>query len=167
MQPLEIGKPHIDASAYVADSAEIRGHVTVGPQAVIMFGVVVRAEFDRISIGEASNLQDNVVLHADKGKPCVIGSRVTVGHAAVVHGATVADHCLVGIGALVLNGAEMGEGSWIAAGGVLPEGKSIPPWTIAVGLPARPVRELTEDEIARQRSGVEDYLVIAEALRRS
>jgi carbonic anhydrase/acetyltransferase-like protein (isoleucine patch superfamily) len=166
MEPLAIATPRIDPTAFVADTAVIRGDVTVGPAAVVMFGVVVRAEFDRIEIGESTNLQDNVVLHADKGRPCVIGDRVTVGHAAVVHGATVGDNCLVGIGAIVLNGAKMGQGSWVAAGGVLPEGKSIPPWTIAVGIPARPVRELTEDEIARQRDGVADYLRIAAALRR-
>ena len=165
MPPLKIAEPQIDPTAFIAPSAEIHGLVTVGPKAVVLFGVVVRAEFERIEIGEATNLQDNVVLHSDMSRPCVIGNRVTVGHGAVVHGATIGDGCLVGIGALVLNGAEMGEGSWIAAGGVLPEGKSIPPWTIGVGIPARPMRELTKAEIARQRSGVEEYMEIAAALR--
>jgi carbonic anhydrase/acetyltransferase-like protein (isoleucine patch superfamily) len=83
---------------------------------------------------------------------------VTIGHAAVVHGAIVGDHCLIGIGALALNGSELGEGSWLAAGSVLPEGKSIPPWTLAVGTPAKPVRDLREGEIRRQDVGVDTYL---------
>ena len=166
MEPLQLGTPRIDPTAYVAPTAEIHGDVEIGREVVVLFGVVVRAEYDRVVVGERTNLQDNVVLHADRGLPCIIGKKVTVGHAAVVHGATVEDECLVGIGAMVLNGSTMGEGSWIAAGGVLPEGKSIPPWTLAVGIPARPMRELTDEEVARQRSGIDDYLRIADALRR-
>ena len=149
----------------VAPTARIYGDVTLGPRAVVMFGVVVRAELDRIVIGEESNLQDNVVVHVDRGYPCSIGRRVTVGHAAVVHGATVADHCLIGIGAVVLNGAVIGEGAWVAAGSVVPEGRTIPPWTIAVGTPARAVREVTGPERTRQRDGVEDYLRYAAVYR--
>ena len=162
---MHLATPNIDPSAFVAPTAQIHGDVTVAARAVVMFGVVARAEFDRIVVGEESNIQDNCVLHVDDGVPCTIGNRVTVGHAAVVHGATVGDHCLVGIGARVLNGAVMGEGSWIAAGSLLAEGKQIPPWTLAVGIPAKPVRDLTEQEIERQRSGVDDYLRIAEAFR--
>jgi carbonic anhydrase/acetyltransferase-like protein (isoleucine patch superfamily) len=162
---VELAVPHIDAAAFVAPTAQLHGDVSIAEGAVIMFGVVARAEFDRIVVGRFTNVQDNTVLHCDAGIPCVIGSRTTVGHAAVVHGATVGDHCLIGIGARVLNHAEVGEGAWIAAGSLLPEGKKIPPWTLAVGTPARPVRELTEAEVARQRRGVEDYLRIAAAYR--
>jgi carbonic anhydrase/acetyltransferase-like protein (isoleucine patch superfamily) len=83
----------------------------------------------------------------------------------VVHGATVGDRCLIGIGAIVLNRATVGEGAWVAAGSVLPEGKTVPPWTLAVGTPARPLRELTADEIARQDNGVDDYLRFGETYR--
>lgn len=130
-----------------------------------MFGVVIRAELDVIRIGSRTNIQDNSVLHCDEDIPCLIGENVTVGHAAVVHGAAVGDHCLVGIGARVLNSSVMGEGSWIAAGSVLPEGKAIPPWTLAMGIPAKPVRELTEDEIRRQAEGVETYQRLAATYR--
>ncbi len=82
---------------------------------------------------------------------------MTIGHAAVVHGASVGDHCLVGIGAKALNGSELGEGAWLAAGSVLTEARSIPPWTLAVGVPAKPLRDLTEEEIARQANGVVEY----------
>ncbi|MDH5423194.1 MAG: gamma carbonic anhydrase family protein [Acidimicrobiia bacterium] len=165
MDPLLLPQPIIDPSAYVAASAQLHGQVTVGPDAVIMFGVVVRAEFDVIRIGARTNIQDNSVLHCDEGIPCRIGDDVTVGHAAVVHGADVGDHCLVGIGARVLDNSVMGEGSWLAAGSVLPEGKSIPDWTLAMGIPAKPVRELTADEIERQADGVATYQRLAAAYR--
>lgn len=152
-----LGTPRIHADAYVAPSARVHGDVTIGARAVIMFGVVIRAEADTITIGEDTNLQDNVVVHCDEGIPTRIGRAVTVGHAAVVHGATIGDRCLVGIGSLVLNGAEIGEGGWLAAGSLLPEGKQVPPWTLAVGTPARPVRELTPDEIQRQVDGAAEY----------
>ena len=155
---MELRIPFIDETAFVAPSAHVFGDVKIGARAVLMFGVVVRAEVDEITIGEETNLQDNVVLHCDEGIPCHVGRRVTVGHAAVVHGSIVEDHCLVGIGARALNGSHMGEGSWLAAGAVLAEGKSIPPWTIAVGIPARPLRELTDAERARAVDGVDHYV---------
>ncbi len=162
-----IAVPEIDATAYLAEGCHIRGLVVLRRRVVVMFGAVLRAEADRIEVGEESNLQDNVVVHTDYGYPTVIGRRVTVGHAAVVHGATIGDHCLVGIGALALNGSTLGEGAWLAAGSVLPEGRSIEPWTIAAGVPARPLRELREDEIRRQDDGVDEYLRLAERYRRS
>jgi carbonic anhydrase/acetyltransferase-like protein (isoleucine patch superfamily) len=126
-----------------------------------MFGTVIRAELAPVRIGRESNIQDNCVIHTDDGLPSIIGSRVTVGHAAIVHGAVVGDHCLVGIGAMALNGSELGEGSWLAAGSVLTEGKDIPPGMLAVGTPARTLRPLTDDEIRRQDEGVDIYLRLA------
>lgn len=157
--------PRIDPSAFVAAGAIIRGAVTIGPQAVVMFGAVLRAEEDEIVVGEATNLQDNVVVHCDAGFPVRIGARTTIGHTAVVHGATIGDGCLVGIGALALNGSVLGEGAWLAAGSVLPEGKTVPPWTLAVGTPARALRQLTDAEIERQRDGVRTYLRLGEMYR--
>ena len=165
MEPLTLPDPIIHPSAFVAENARAHGSVEIRAGAVVMFGAVLRAELDRIVIGEESNLQDNVVVHADFGIPTAVGRRVTVGHAAVIHGATIGDHCLVGIGALVLNGSELGEGAWLAAGSVLAEGRAIPPWTLAMGTPAKPVRELTSDEIERQDAGVDVYLRFGEAYR--
>ena len=91
---------------------------------------------------------------------------MTVGHAAVVHGASVGDNCLVGIGSRALNGSTMAEGSWLAAGSILTEGRSIPPWTLAMGIPAKPVRELTEEEAAYQSDGVDHYLEFGAAYLR-
>ncbi len=165
MEPLVLPDPQIDPSAFIAPTASIFGAVTIEAGAVVMFGVVMRAELDRIVIGSESNIQDNAVFHTDENFLCSLGQRVTVGHGAIVHGATIGDRCLVGIGAIALNGSILGEGAWLAAGSVLPEGRSIPPWTLAVGTPAKAIRDLTEDEVRRQDEGVEAYLRFAEAYR--
>lgn len=167
MEPYRLATPVIDPTAYVAPGVEIHGDVTVGPGAVIMFGVVIRAELAPVVIGAESNIQDNCVIHTDEGIPTRIGNRVTVGHAAIVHGATVGDHCLMGIGSMALNGSELGEGAWLAAGSVLPEGRRIAPWTLAVGTPAKPLRALGADEIARQDDGVDTYLRLGATYRTS
>ncbi|MCJ7724781.1 MAG: gamma carbonic anhydrase family protein [Acidimicrobiia bacterium] len=163
---MELAVPSIHESAFVARGVRILGDVTVGERAVLMFGVVVRAELDRIEIGAETNVQDNCVLHCDEDIPCLVGKRVTIGHGAVVHGAIVDDHCLVGIGARALNGSHMEEGSWLAAGAVLTEGRTIPPWTIAAGIPAKPLRELTGEERARASDGVDHYIGFGETYRR-
>ena len=164
---VELAVPRIHETAFVAPGARVLGNVTIGPRVVVMFGVVARAELDRIEVGAETNLQDNVVLHCDEGVPCIIGSRVTVGHAAVVHGANIGDHSVVGIGARALNGSHLGEGSWLAAGAVLGEDRSIPPWTVAVGIPARPLRAVNDDERKRQAEGVDFYLAFADLYRES
>lgn len=149
----------------VAAGAEIHGRVSIGPRVFILFGTVIRAEYDVIDIGAETNVQDNSVLHCDEGIPCLVGRRVTIGHRAVVHGARVGDRCLVGIGAIMLNRSSLGEGAWLGSGSVLTEGRQIPPWTLAVGAPARPIRELTADEIARAEDGVDHYLELMEHYR--
>ena len=166
MSELHLGDPKIHPSAFVAPTAVLYGRITVSRLAVIMFGTVIRAELDDVVIGEQSNVQDNCVIHVDTVFPALIGSRVTVGHAAVVHGASIGDNCLVGIGARALNGSTMGEGSWLAAGSILTEGKSIPPWSLAMGIPAKPVRELTQAEITYQSEGVDHYLASGTAYAR-
>ncbi len=150
-------QPSIDPSAFVAPSAVVVGNVILRPRSIVMYGAVLRAEWEEIVVGEESNIQDNCVFHTDDGFPVHLGRRVTVGHAAVVHGARLDDESLIGIGATVLNGAHIGEGALVAAGSLVPEGKSIPAWTIAIGVPAKPVRELTEAEIKRNREGVDHY----------
>ncbi len=158
--------PRIAPGAFVAAGATVRGDVTIGDGAVVMFGAVLRAEEDRIEVGTETNIQDNVVVHCDAGFPALIGARSTIGHSAVIHGGRVGAGCLVGIGALVLNGAELEEGAWLAAGAVLAEGHRVPAWTLAVGAPARPRRELTAAEIERQRSGVRTYLSLRDRYAR-
>ncbi len=165
MDETRLPEPAIDPTAVVSAGAHVYGQVTLGPRVLILFGTVIRAEFDRILVGAETNVQDNSVVHCDEGIPCSIGRRVTVGHSAVVHGATVGDSCLVGIGAILLNRSSLGEGAWLASGSVLTEGQEIPPWTLAMGTPARPVRELTEAEIARADDGVNHYLELVDLYR--
>lgn len=158
-------EPVIDPTVVVLPGAHIHGQVIIGPRSFVLFGAVIRADLDRIVIGSETNIQDNAVLHCDERIPCLLGDRVTVGHSAVVHGALVGDRCLVGIGALLLNRSRLGEGAWLAAGSVLAEGREIPPWTLAMGTPARPVRELTAAEIARADEGVDSYVGLLEHYR--
>jgi carbonic anhydrase/acetyltransferase-like protein (isoleucine patch superfamily) len=165
MREPHIPQPSIDPSAVVAPGAHIYGDVTIGANSFVLFGAVIRAELDRISIGVDTNIQDNAVLHCDDGLPGIIGDRVTIGHSAVVHGATVGDKALIAIGAKALNGSVIGEGAWLGAGSVLGKGKEVPPWTLAVGVPARPIRKLTGEEVRRAEEGVEHYLALTEAYR--
>jgi len=166
MEPLDLATPVIHPSAFVAPGTHVFGEVEIGENAVVMFGTVIRAEFDAITVGARTNIQDNSVLHADAGAPCILGDDVTVGHAAVLHGTTIGSHCLIGIGSRALNRSVVGEGAWLAAGSLLPEGKEIPAWTLAMGSPAKPVRDLTENEITRQRDGVGHYQQFAATYRR-
>lgn len=162
----DLVQPRIDPSALIAPGAQVHGEVSIGARVFVLFGVVIRAELDRIEIGAGTNLQDNTVIHCDEGAPCLIGERVTVGHSAVVHGARVGDRCLVGIGAKLLNRSRLGEGAWLASGSVLTEGTEIPAWTLAIGAPARPLRDLTPAEITRADEGVDHYLDLMERYRR-
>ena len=160
-----IPQPKIHPTALIAPGARLFGDVTIDAEVFVLFGAVIRAELDRIDVGSQSNVQDNAILHCDEGIPCLVGNRVTVGHTAVIHGAEVGDRALIGIGARALNRSSIGEGAWLGAGSVLTEGKSIPPWTLALGTPANPVRELTGDEIARADEGVDHYLELLVAYR--
>ncbi|MDN0200299.1 gamma carbonic anhydrase family protein [Streptomyces sp. S.PNR 29] len=139
-------EPTIDGEAFVAPTASVIGDVTLRTGASVWYGAVVRGDVERISVGAQSNIQDNCTLHADPGFPVTIGERVSVGHNAVVHGATVGDDCLVGMGATVLNGAVIGAGSLVAAQALVPQGMEVPPGSLVAGVPAKVRRELTEEE---------------------
>lgn len=145
-------------TAWIASTAKVTAHVEMGPESSLWFGAVARGDSDRIHIGHATNVQDLCCLHADPGEPCILGNRVTVGHAAVVHGAEIEDECLIGIRATVLTGAKVGKHSIVAAGAVVLEGQTIPPRSIAVGVPARVVREITDEDLARILRGAEHYV---------
>jgi carbonic anhydrase/acetyltransferase-like protein (isoleucine patch superfamily) len=139
-------EPRIDQEAFVAPTSSVIGDVTVEAGASVWYGAVVRGDVERISVGAQSNIQDNCTLHADPGFPVTIGRRVSVGHNAVVHGATVEDDCLIGMGATVLNGAVVGAGSLVAAQALVPQGMVVPPGSLVAGVPAKVRRELTEEE---------------------
>ncbi|MDQ1043688.1 gamma carbonic anhydrase family protein [Streptomyces sp. V4I2] len=139
-------EPNIHEEAFVAPTSSVIGDVTLEAGASIWYGAVVRGDVERISVGAQSNIQDNCTLHADPGFPVTIGKRVSVGHNAVVHGATVGDDCLVGMGATVLNGAVIGAGSLVAAQALVPQGMQVSPGSLVAGVPAKVRRELTEEE---------------------
>lgn len=156
----------IHETAFVAPNATVLGNVTVGQAASIWFGAVVRAEMDTITIGDRSNIQDGAIVHVDEGFPVRIGRNVTVGHRAVIHGATVEDNCLIGIGAVLLNGSSIGANSIVGAGALVPEGKHYPPNSLLIGMPARVARTLSEDEVARVASGADHYVAFGAAYAR-
>ncbi len=159
------GEVHIHPTAYVAPTATIVGNVQVGEEASVWFGCVLRAEESPIIIGSRTNVQDLTVIHTDPGYACLLGAGVTVGHRAVIHGATVEDGALIGIGAIVLNGATVGEEAAIGAGAVVTEGTVIPPRTLALGVPAKVVRELRQEDLARLRAATAWYVEHARSYR--
>jgi carbonic anhydrase/acetyltransferase-like protein (isoleucine patch superfamily) len=149
---------YIDPSVFVAAGAVIVGDVHIGAQSSVWFNAVIRADTDRVVIGERTNVQDSVVIHVDAGKPALIGSGVTIGHAAVVHGALVEDDVLIGIGAKILSGAKIGRESILGAGTLVTGGTVVPPRSLVLGLPGRVVRLLTEEEVASIKSGAARYV---------
>lgn len=157
--------PAVHESAFVAPTASIIGRATLAEDSSAFYGVSVRADTAAITVGAGSNLQDNVVLHADPGFPCTVGNGVSVGHAAVVHGCTVEDDCLIGMGATVLNGAVIGSGSLVAAGAVVLEGTVVPPRSLVAGVPAKVRRELTDEEFDGVRQNAQRYVELARAHR--
>lgn len=153
----------IHATAFVASNAIVIGRVHVAAEASVWFGCVLRGDNAPIRIGPRTNVQDLSAIHTDEGMPCTLGEGVTVGHRAVLHGATIEDSALIGIGAIVLNGATVGEEALVGAGAVVPEGKSIPPRHLALGVPARVVRELTAEEIRGLHASAAHYVSRAQA----
>ena len=150
--------PEIDASAYVADSAILIGQVTVEANASVWFGVTIRGDNERITIGENSNVQEGTVMHTDMGFPMVIGKNVSIGHQAMLHGCTVGDGALVGIQAVLLNGAVIGKGCLVGAGALVTEGKQFPDHSLIIGAPAKAVRTLGPDDLARLQLSAASYV---------
>src|SRR5436190_1492457 len=150
--------PAIPDSAYVAAEATVIGKVTLGERVSLWPGVVIRADDDTIVIGDDSNVQDCAVLHVDPGLPLLIGSGVTVGHHAMLHGCSIGDGTLVGIRALVYNKAVIGKECLIGAGAIVTEGKIFPDRTLILGVPAKAIRPLTDEDIASMRTNTTAYV---------
>jgi len=157
--------PDIAQAAFVAPGATIIGAVTLGAGTNVWFGCVLRADGGTITVGRDVNIQDGSILHADPGFPATLGDRVSLGHGAIVHGATVEDDVLIGMRATVLNGARIGSGSVVAAGALVRPGTIVPPGSLVAGVPAvvrRPVGPEDSDMIERTPPA---YLRHAEAHR--
>ena len=152
-------EPQIDPEAWVAASAVVIGDVRMGPGSSLWPTAVARGDLEQICIGAGSNVQDGAVLHGDPGQPVRIGADVTVGHRAVIHGASLEDGCLVGIGAVVLNGVTVGAGALVAAGSVVT--KDVPSGTLVMGAPALVKRELSPEAIEEQRCHARRYAQLA------
>ncbi|MCU1438109.1 MAG: gamma carbonic anhydrase family protein [Naasia sp.] len=159
--PFDGTEPEVAPDAFVATNATLIGRVTLAARSSVFFGAVLRADRDTIELGVGSNLQDNVVVHCDPGLPVRIGSGVSVGHGAVVHGCTIEEDCLIGMGATVLNRAVIGAGSLVAAGAVVLEGTVVPPGSLVAGVPAKVRRELTEEERTGLRQNAAVYVELS------
>lgn len=139
--------PNIDTSVYLSTDCVIIGDVTIEKNASVWFQTVIRGDKDHIHIKEGTNIQDNCTLHTDPKHQLVIGKKVTVGHNAVIHGAIIDDEVLIGMGAIILNGARIGKHSVIAAGALVKENQIIPERSLAIGCPAKVIREVSESQI--------------------
>lgn len=159
------GPPEVAASAFVHPRASVCGWVQLGEQVSVWGGAVLRGDTDRITIGDGTNIQDLVMVHADPGVPCTVGQRVTVGHRAILHGCLIDDDVLIGMGAILLNRCRIGSGSIIGAGALVAEGMVIPAMSLVVGVPGRVVRETTEAERAGFAHSAERYRALALAHR--
>jgi len=150
--------PEIDASSFVADTASVIGKVSLRANTTVWFGVTIRGDNERITIGENSNVQEGTVMHTDMGYPLDIGKNVTVGHQAMLHGCTIGDGSLVGIQAVILNGARIGKGCLVGAGALVTEGKEFPDHSLIIGAPAKVARQLTPDEVAGLLGAADSYV---------
>lgn len=151
--------PNVAAAAFIAENATVMGHVDAAEGSSIWYGCVIRGDVERIQIGRCTNVQDGAILHGDPGKPTILEDYVTIGHRAVVHSAHIERGCLIGIGAIVLDGVRVGAGSIIGAGCVVT--KDVPARSLMVGVPAKRLRELSEEEVAHLITHAQKYEKLA------
>lgn len=139
-------RPAVHPSAWIADGAWLIGAVEVGEESSVWFNAVLRGDINAVRVGRRTNIQDGSVLHVTKEYPVVVGDEVTVGHMAMVHGCRIGARSLIGMNAVVLDNAEVGEQSLVAAGALVRENFRVPAGTLVAGVPARVVRDLTDEE---------------------
>jgi carbonic anhydrase/acetyltransferase-like protein (isoleucine patch superfamily) len=153
--------PQISKDAFIAPNAAIIGDVTIESEANIWFGVVLRGDIAPIYIGNGTNIQDNAVVHVDEGMPCIIKDNVVVGHSAIIHSAVVENNCLIGMGATVLSGAVVKKDSIIGANALVLENAVIEEGSLAIGVPCKTVRKLTEEEKLSIKDNVKHYIELS------
>lgn len=154
-------KPRVHPDAWVDPTAQVIGDVTIEAGASVWPGAILRGDQDNsVTLGKNSNVQDGAVLHVTPRYPCIVGAGVTIGHLAVVHGCTIKDNARIGIAAIVLNGAVVEEGAQVGAGAVVPPGKVVPAGWLAMGVPAKPVREMSPDELDDIKRNATEYLAL-------
>jgi len=148
-----------DGNYFIAETATVIGRVRLRAGASVWFGAVLRGDNEWIEVGEGSNVQDGSVCHTDPGFPLTIGKNCTVGHNVILHGCTLEEGALVGMGSIVMNGARIGRNSIVGAGSVITEGKEFPECSLVVGAPARVIRALNPDQIAKMSAPAKVYAV--------
>ena len=168
-------KPRVHKTAFLHPTATLIGDVRIGEHSSVWPGAIIRGDFSSVSIGRYTSVQDNAVIHPSdvyEGKaarylPVKIGNHVVIGHGSLLHGCTVADNCIVGAGSIVFNGAKVKEGSLIGMGAVVLANVEVPPHTVVVGIPARPLRMMTDAEFKRIRTQTENYAKLAQRYKKA
>ncbi|UPK41905.1 gamma carbonic anhydrase family protein [Paenibacillus pabuli] len=160
-------QPQLHPSVYMAEGAKLIGDLTMGEESTIWFNAVLRADLAPIVIGRRCNIQDNVVGHVNTDQPLILDDDVSVGHSAIIHGCRIGKGSLIGMGAILLNGAEIGEYALIGAGSVVTENSKIPPYTLALGTPAKVIRELTDADLERMSRTTLGYVAKGKEYRSS
>ncbi|WP_426454952.1 gamma carbonic anhydrase family protein [Paenibacillus sp. S-38] len=158
--------PRVHPSVFLAPGVQIIGDVEIGEGASIWYNAVLRGDLAPIRIGRRTNIQDGCIGHVNTDQPLIIEDEVSVGHGAIIHGCRIGKGTLIGMGAIVLNGADIGEYALLGAGSLITENKTVPPFTLSLGSPARTVRELAEADLARMKRTMESYCVKGEEYRR-
>ena len=159
--PYEGERPVIDASCFIANSAEVIGNVHIEKESSVWYGCVLRGDENAIKIGSHSNIQDGTIIHISHKHETIIGDYVTVGHKAIVHACTIGNNVLVGMGSIILNGAIIEDNVLVGAGSIVTPGKCIPSGTLVLGSPAKVVRNLSEEEIKGLKQSAIDYVSFA------
>ncbi len=144
--PFKDKNPKIDPSVYIADNAVVTGDVTIDEESTIWFSTVIRGDVAPTIIGKRCSIQDLSCIHQSPNNPVIIEDEVTVGHQVTLHGCVIRKRALIGMGSIILDGAEIGEGAFVGAGSLVPPGKKIPPYSLAMGRPAKVVREVTAED---------------------
>ncbi|NDV62462.1 gamma carbonic anhydrase family protein [Puniceicoccales bacterium CK1056] len=156
-------QPEVDPSAYVASSVVMMGAVKIGPRASVWPLCVLRGDIEEIEIGEGSNVQDGTIVHLADDLGVKIGKYVTIGHAAMIHACTIEDECLIGMKATVLDGAVIGKRSIVGAGAVVTKNMQVPPGSLVLGMPAKVIKQLSEEEQEGLKYWADKYVIAAEA----
>lgn len=156
--------PRIGSEVFIADTAVVIGDVDIGDQSSIWYNVVIRGDINSIRVGKRTNLQDGTVVHVDHEQYSVqIGDDVTIGHNATVHGCTIESRCLIGMGATLLSGAKIESEAIVAAGSVVLENQTVPAGTLVAGVPAKPIRNVTDAEIEKIEQSARHYIAYAKS----
>ena len=165
--PFKDISPNVSESAFVAPDAWVTGDVVLGAEVTVLFGVAIRGDIQKISVGDRTNIQDHAMLHTSHDLPeCVVGKNVTVGHHAIVHGCTIKDNCIIGMGSTILDGAVIEENCIIGANSLIPMNKTIPAGSMAFGSPIKVVRSLTPDEIESIKISADDYVMVGQQYKK-